>query len=227
MKIIKKKGSLWLICLLVIAGIFLISIYVPGLAKKKPVSNRISKNKYEVGRLFVDAEKREICLNGRVAKTKGWVQFLFYAHGYRWLEEESAIIIDADLASLQTAIALLDWKLWQRLWDKRSRDEDIKVTLNWGNGNTVLATKLLKKANEICFSDLIFVGSPYFDEIVIGEGFSGPCNRCPLFTLEKKVLRKEFIRPFGNSGYFLDEDLMPPKGASLKITITLAEKIDG
>ena len=216
-----------MICLLIIAGVFLISTYVPGLAEEEPISNKTSKSKYEIDHLFIDTEKREIHLTGRVVKTKGWVQSLFYVYGYKWLEKESAIIIDADLSSLQTAIALLDWKLWQRLWEKRSRDEDIKVTLNWENRNNILATKLLKEANDICFFDLIFVGSPYFDEIVIGEGFSGPCSRCPLFTLEEKALRKEFIRLSGKSGYFLNEDLMPPKGTSLKITITLAEKTDG
>ena len=227
MKIVKRRRSLCLICLLIIAGVFLVSAYVPSLAEEEPVSNKTSKSKYEIDHLFVDTEKREIHLTGRVVKTKGWVQSLFYAHGYKWLKKESAIIIDADLSSLQTAIALLDWKLWQRLWEKRSRDEDIEVTLNWEDRNNILASKLLKEANDICFFDLIFVGSPYFDEIVIGEGFSGPCSRCPLFALEEKALRKEFIRLSGKSGYFLNEDLMPPKGTSLKITITLAEKTDG
>ncbi len=227
MKIVRKKRNLWLICLLVIAGTFLISGYVPGLAKKKPLSYKALKNEYEIGGLLVDAKKGEIHLTGQVVNHQGWVQFLFYAPGYKWLKEESAIVIDADLSSLQTALALLDWKLWHRLWEKRSRDEDIKVTLNWENGNNILATKLLKKANDIRFSDLIFVGSPYFDEAVLGGGFSGPCNRCPLFTLEEKALRKQFIRPSGKSGYFLDENLMPPKGTYLKITIKLPEKIDG
>ena len=215
-----------MICLLIISGVFLISTYVPGLAEEEPVSNKTSKSKYEIDHLFVDTEKREIHLTGTVVKTKGWVQSLFYAYGYKWLKKESAIIIDADLSSLQTAIALLDWKLWQRLWEKRSRNEDVKVTLKWENGNNILATKLLEEADDICFFDLIFVGSPYFDEIVIGEGFSGPCSRCPLFALEEKALREEFIRPSGKSGYFVNEDLIPPKGTSLKITIILAEKTD-
>jgi len=227
MKIVRKKRNLWLICLLVIAGTFLISSCVYGLPKKEPLSYKALKNKYEIGGLLVDAEKGEIHLTGRVVNHKGWVQFLFYASGYKWLKEESAIVIDADLSSLQTALALLDWKLWHRLWEKKSRDEDIKVTLNWENGNNILATKLLKKANDIRFSDLIFVGSPYFDEAVLGGGFSGPCSRCPLFTLEEKALRKQFTRPSGKSGYFLDENLMPPKGTYLKITIKLPEKIDG
>ena len=224
MKVVNKKMNLWLIFLLGIVGIFLISDSVCGIAKKEPLSIKSSKNRYQIGGLLVDPEKREIHSTGRVAKREGWVQFLFYAHGYRWLKEESAIIIDADLSSLQTAIALLDWKLWQRLWEKKARDEDIKVKLNWENGNNILATKLLKKSDDICFSDLIFIGSPYFDEAVLGGRFSGPCSRCPLFTLEERALRKEFIRPSGKSGYFLDEDLMPPKGSCLKITIKLPEK---
>jgi len=227
MKIVRKKRNLWLICLLVIAGTFLVSSCVYGLPKKEPLSYKASENKYEIDGLLVDTEKDEIHLIGRVVNHQGWVQFLFYAPGYKWLKEESAIIIDADLSSLQTALALLDWKLWQRLWEKRSRNEDIKVTLNWENGDSFLATKLLKKANDIQFSDLIFVGSPYFDEAVLGGGFSGPCSRCPLFTLEEKALRKQFTRPSGKSGYFLDENLMPPKGTHLKITIKLPEKIDG
>ena len=227
MKIVRKKRNLWLICLLVIAGTFLISGYVPALAKKEPLSYKPSENEYEIGGLLVDAKKGEIHLTGRVVNHKGWVQFLFYASGYKWLKEESAIVIDADLSSLQTALALLDWKLWQRLWEKRSRDEDIKVTLNWENGNNILATKLLKTNDDIQFSNLIFVGSPYFDEAVLGGGFSGPCSRCPLFTLEEKALRKQFMRPSGKSGYFLDENLMLPKGTYLKITIKLPEKIDG
>ncbi|MFQ6065689.1 MAG: hypothetical protein ACE5K3_00235 [bacterium] len=222
MKIVKR--SLWLICLLAIAGIFLASGYVCGRPSREPLSNKISKNTYEIGRLLVDVEKRKIHLTGRVVRTKGWVQFLFYAPGYLWLKEESAIIIDADLSSLQTAMALLDWKLWQQLWEKRSRDGDVKVKLNWENGNSVLAPKLLKKADDTGFSDLIFVGSPYFDEAVLGGRFSGPCSLCPLFTLEERALRKEFIRPSGKSGYFLDEDSMPPKGISLKITIELGRE---
>ncbi len=226
MKIVNKSRNLWLICLLFIAGIFLISGYVCDLPKKESASYKPSKNKYEIGRLYVDTEKSEIHCTGQVVKSKGWVQFLFYAHGYKWLKEESAIIIDADLSSLQTAIALLDWKLWQRLWEKKNRADDIKVKLSWRNRNSILATKLLKKDGDIRFSDLIFVGSPYFDETVIGGGFSGPCSRCPLFTLEEKVLRKQFIRPSKKSGYFLDEDLIPPEGTYLKITIKLPEEID-
>ncbi|TET93275.1 hypothetical protein E3J33_02230, partial [Candidatus Aerophobetes bacterium] len=103
MKIVRKKRNLWLICLLVIAGTFLISSCVYGLPKKEPLSYKALKNKYEIGGLLVDAEKGEIHLTGRVVNHKGWVQFLFYAPGYKWLKEESAIVIDADLSSLQTA----------------------------------------------------------------------------------------------------------------------------
>ena len=224
MRILRNKRNARVICLLAVAPVLLMSGPTFGLAKKEPVCREISQDKYEIGPLFVDAEKREIHLTGRVMKREGWVQFLFYCHGYRWLEEESAIIVDADLIFLQTAIALLDWELWHGLWEKKVRDGDIKVKLNWRNGKSIPATQLLKDGDGVQFSELIFLGSPYFDEAVLGEAFSGSCSLCPLYALEEKALRKEFVRPSGKSGYFLDENLMPPNGTYLKITIGLGKE---
>jgi hypothetical protein len=51
---------------------------------------------------------------------KGGGPYLLYAHGYGWLEEESAIVTDARLADVQKAIALLDWKLWDDLWFRKT-----------------------------------------------------------------------------------------------------------
>jgi len=52
MKIVRKKRNLWLICLLSIAGIFLISSCVYGLPKKEPLSYKALKNEYEIGGLL-------------------------------------------------------------------------------------------------------------------------------------------------------------------------------
>jgi len=223
-RILRNKRNAWLICLLAVVTIFLVSESTSSLTKKEPVCREISQDKYEIGPLFVDAEKREIHLTGQVMKREGWVQFLFYCRGYRWLEEESALIIDADLIFLQTAIALLDWELWDGLWEKKVRDEDIRVKLNWKNGKSILATQLVKDGDDVQFSDLIFLGSPYFDEAVLGEIFGGSCSLCPLYSLEEKALRKEFVRPSGKSGYFLNKDLMPPRGTYLEITIGLEKE---
>ncbi len=224
MRILRNKRNAWVICLLAVVPVLLMSGPTFSLARKEPACREISQDKYEIGPLFVDAEKREIHLTGRVMKREGWVQFLFYCHGYRWLEEESAIIIDADLIFLQTAIALLDWKLWHGLWEKKVRHEDIRVKLNWKSRTSILATQLVKDGDGVQFSDLIFLGSPYFDEAVLGEAFSGSCSLCPLYSLEEKALRKEFVRPSGKSGYFLNEDLMPPTGTYLKITFRLEKE---
>jgi hypothetical protein len=174
---------------------------------------------YKIGNINVDTEKREIELYGTVQKNKEWVQFLFYAKGYKWLKDECAIVLDTDLGSLQNAIALLDWRLWQKLWQERTRDENIKVTLNWDDKEKIKPDNLIKTNDKTGFVDLIFLGSPYFDQIVLGSTFSGPCSSCPLFTLEETALRKLFVRPSGKSGYILNTEKMPPVGTKVMIKI--------
>ena len=175
---------------------------------------------YKLGDVLVDTRKGEIRFAGRVRKDKGWVQFLLYAQGYKWLEEESAIVADARLADIQKAIALLDWKLWDDLWFRREVENEPSLLIEW-SGKRVEARELAMAEDPLGIRDLIFLGSPYFDPIVLQESALVDCSQCPYLRLEQEALREEFERESGESGYELDPARMPPQGTEVTIILQI------
>ncbi|HIC94100.1 MAG TPA: hypothetical protein EYP09_07610 [Anaerolineae bacterium] len=177
-------------------------------------------NVYKLGNVIVDTRGGEIRFAGRVRKDEGRVQFLLYAHGYKWLEEESAIVADARLADIQKAIALLDWKLWDDLWFRRKMENEPSLLIEW-KGRRVEARELTMAEDPLGIGDLIFLGSPYFDPIVLQESALVDCSQCPYLRLEQEVLREEFERESGKSGYELNPARMPPEGADVTIILQI------
>ncbi|MBU4047668.1 hypothetical protein KKB01_04240, partial [bacterium] len=103
----KETKNLLIIFLLLIIGtvsVIYYNLYIQNNKIKKGetvipeiIQERAEENIYRIGNIVIDKNKEEMYFTGRVAKTKGWVQFLIYAYGYKWLEEEAAIISDARL----------------------------------------------------------------------------------------------------------------------------------
>lgn len=189
--------------------------------KKSTQSKEIEKRKYKIGDVFVDTAKREIRYKGKVHKDNGWVQFLIHMQGYKWLKEESAIISDVNLQDVQNAIALLDWKLWDDIWYRKNtaRTKKVNIFVKWNN--TENNARNLVHADDYLFpQDIIFLGSPYFDSVVV-ENKAIDCKNCPIFPIEKKVLKKSFRRKSGQSGYKLNSKKMPPKNSDVTIIIKI------
>jgi len=144
---------------------------------------------------------------------------LLYLQGYKWLEEESAIVSQANLLDLQQAIALLDWKLWDDLWYRKKGGEQLSMSLQWEEGEDlkkVQAREVINTRDALGIEDLVFLGSPYFDPMVLGSSSWTDCTICPLFPLEQKMLREEFRRESGQSGYEVN---LPPEGTRVTVII--------
>lgn len=215
-----KEKSLIYILLLIVALLITINL----IQHEKRYISKETKDMYEMGDIRVNTKTREIHFTGKVYKNEGWVQFLLYAHGYKWLKEESAIVCGAKLADLQKAIAMLDYKIWDDLWfgRKTKRTKKLVLLLEWKEGGLLKRSEvgeLVKTADPLWMQDLIFLGSPYFDGIALEASPATDCARCPIFSMEQKVLKEEFKRESGQSGYELNSSLLPPKGTEVTIII--------
>ena len=177
---------------------------------------------YQLGDIVVDAVKGEIQFRAQVQKREGWVQHLVYLHGYKWLKEESAITADAKLADLQKAIALLNWRLWDKLWYKKVKSRELAIFIKW-NEKEVIAQELVRAEDTLGIEDLIFLGSPYFDHIALEASPGVDCRLCPVFPLEEKALRESFIRESGQSGYELNSERMSSQGTEVTIIMRLSK----
>lgn len=171
----------------------------------------------------VRRSENSVSFSGVVTRDKGWVQFLIYAPGYKWLEQECAITAMTSLASVQCAIADLDWKVWEDLWAQGKRVFGIDV---WITHNEIRyrAQDLVSASEDLCLKDLMFVGSPYFDTVALDPKSAGICASCPLYPVEQDLLRQEAIRESGRSGYDLIHERMPPTGARVEITVRLRQR---
>jgi len=195
------------------------------------IQDSIEENIYRIGNIVIDKNKEEIYFSGRIAKNTGWIQFLIYVAGYKWLENESAIISDARLKDLQLSLALLDWKYWDEFYYmKRGEEidfdtEDIELLLRWKVDNEL---KTIKAKETIIIRDtpdylklpgLIFLGYPLFDPIVLDSESPTNCVSCPFFPVEEKTLRQLFKRKSGESGYEINTEVMPPINSEIDIII--------
>ncbi len=188
--------------------------------KEEGARIRAQTGVYKIGDVIVDEDRGKIQFAGQVYKDRGRVQFLVYAHGYKWLKEESAIIASIKLIDLQRAIALLDWKLWDDLCYRKESEKTkhLLLFLKW-DGKEIAAKEVVTSEDALGIGDFIFLGSPYFDPIALEASPSVDCAKCPIFPLEEKALRKEFEKPSGQSGYQLNSQLMPPEGTQVTIII--------
>jgi len=234
----KETKNLLIVFLLLIMGTVSVIFYNLYLQNKKIetstseiIQDSIEENIYRIGNIVIDKNKEEIYFSGRIAKNTGWIQFLIYVAGYKWLENESAIISDARLKDLQLSLALLDWKYWDEFYYmKRGEEidfdtEDIELLLRWKVDNEL---KTIKAKETIIIRDtpdylklpgLIFLGYPLFDPIVLDSESPTNCVGCPFFPVEEKTLRQLFKRKSGESGYEINTEVMPPINSEIDIII--------
>ncbi|GAG60815.1 unnamed protein product [marine sediment metagenome] len=237
----KETKNLLIIFLLLIMGtisVIYYNFYIQNNKIKKGetvapeiIQERAEENIYRIGNIVIDKNKEEIYFTGRVAKRKGWVQFLIYADGYKWLEEEAAIISDARLKDLQLSLALLDWKYWDEFYYMKRGEEidfeidEMELLLRWKEDNkfkTIKAreTIIIKEATDyLKLPGLIFLGYPFFDSIVLNGETHTSCLGCPFFPMEEKTLRQLFRRNSGESGYEINPEVMPPLNTKINIII--------
>ncbi len=173
---------------------------------------------YKIGGITVDTEKNQIHFRAKIFKLAGWVQHLIYLEGYKWLRKESAIISEAKLIDLQRAIALLDWKLRDKLRYKKVENHKLPVSIGW-NGKEITGQELVLTEDKLEIGDFMFLGFSYFDQAALKSPVHMDCRFCPLFPLEEKVLREEFKRESGQSGYELNTLLFPPKETEVTVII--------
>jgi len=239
----KETKNLLLIFLLLIIGtvsVIFYNLYLQNNKNKEkemviPEATQeiIEENIYRIGNIIIDKNKEEILFSGKVAKSTGWVQFLIYVDGYKWLEDDTAIIADANLKDLQLSLALLDWKYWNDFYyEEKAENTDIKTPetkwelfIQWREGNKL---KIIK-SNEIVTTkgkkDLlklhhfIFLGNPIFDQIVLSNEPANSCQGCPFFPVEEKTLRQLFKRKSGESGYEINPEVIPPLNTEINIII--------
>lgn len=178
------------------------------------VWNLCKKSKvYRIGEICVDTLKKEIRFKGEVLRDTGYFYFLIYVSGYKWLREKCAIISDVKLSDLQNAIALLNWRLWDSLWTGKERDR-FDIFIKCG-GKEINAKEIVDADLE--FADMIFLGSPYFDPVVLGESATN-CTDCPLLPREIEFIEKEILK--GKKGFKIKGDFLK-RGKKVEIRIKL------
>jgi hypothetical protein len=184
------------------------------------------------GDVVVDPGAREIRFDGDVRQHEGWVRFAVCLQGYRWLEEEAAVLSSAHLTDLQKAIALLDWQLWDRLWHRETTGHEVDVVFEWP-GRRVNVNDLLQLPYRLGIGDLVFLGSPLFDPLFMARcaqtvvcAALNQRAQCPLYFLQESVNDK-FTRASGDAGYWLDGDRWPPPGTRVSVVIRVPEPTGG
>jgi hypothetical protein len=176
------------------------------------------------GDVSVCKENSEIRFYATVKKDVGWVQHLLYLHGYQWLEEQSAIVSDARLPELQHGIAVLDWELWDELWQGIDSDRAFDVRVYFEHeGKRVKANSLVNTDDEIHAGDIVFLGCPYFDAVALGTIAEVDCVLCPVFPLEQEALHERFVRENGESGYEINVREMFDRGSKVEVIIKIPE----
>jgi len=235
----ETKNSLIILLLLIIGIVSVIfyNLYFQNKSKKietptsEIIQGKIEENIYRLGNIVIDKNKEEIHFSGRVAKNAGWVQFLIYVAGYKWLEKETAIISGAQLKNLQLSLAFLDWKYWDEFYYIRRGEEidfeteEMELLLVWKEDNKFKTIKaqdaiIIRKTEDyLKLPGFIFLGSPLFDLTVLDGKSHTSCLSCPFFPVEEKTLRQSFKRKSGESGYEINTEVIPPLNTEINIII--------
>lgn len=176
------------------------------------------------GDVTVFKTNSEIRFYATVKKAEGWVQHLLYVQGYQWLEEQSAIVSQARLPQLQHAFAVLDWELWDELWQGIDSDRAFDVRVYFEHeGKRVKANSLVNTDDKIHAGDIVFLGCPYFDAVALGTIAEVDCALCPVFPLEQEALQERFVRENGESGYEINVREMFDSGSKVEVIIKIPE----
>ena len=200
-------------------------IYYELFYKDKIVGERPEKE-YILGTIEVSHEEGVIRFPAKVMKNSGDAMFVLYVQGYRWMEKESAIVSGARLQDLQFSLASLNWQDWDDLWNRKKTEETAKYKLfvAWtkdGKNFRKQATELVQAKGEkdLYLWDLVFLGSPAFDDYITDDSAYGECSRCPVFDIEKKTILGLLGDKKEEVGYNINSDNMPPQGSEVVIEI--------
>ncbi len=109
--------------------------------------------------------------------------------------------------------------MWDDIW-YRKRRQKLNIFIRYKD-EEIPALSLILSRDRLHPEDIIFFGSPYFDEVVFNTAKGVDCTRCPIYPLEKKVLKKLFCRKSGEMGYKLNSKVFPPVGEKVTVIIRL------
>lgn len=177
---------------------------------------------WRFGLVRVDRNVRTVSFPATVARRSGSVSFLIYVRGYKWLKDECAIVSAAELADVQTALAALDWRLWDFLWTGGAEGEappqTPRIEVIWQGGHCN-ARRLIADPEGLGARDLLFFGSPALDPMVLGADAQQTCESCPLLPLERAHLREAFKQAGRGERCELNAELMPERGTEVTVII--------
>ncbi len=183
---------------------------------------KAGEEQYRLGEVLVDLESGEAVFPAEVRANADEVRFLANLRGYLWLDEESALVSPARLLDLQQALALLDWEFWEEyrlslLEGRPVPDGGFTLRLSWEENGEIRDEAVGWSGRENP-AELIFLGSPYFDEFVLGAS-PADCRACPLFPLEKEAIDRLQSRSGLASSFTVPEGALPPPGTAVTVTI--------
>lgn len=142
-----------------------------------------TKQKTIFSRIEVDKNNKTIIFEAKLNLTNTEKYFLFYFQGYPWMKDYCIFVSSCELKELQTALATIDWKLWDNIYANRvSPKLEIKVLEDnkWKNLFEFIEFKNFNTYQTI------FWGSPIYDNIVLRNTHRNfLCQGCNLLPLEQ------------------------------------------
>jgi len=197
-------------------------LYLPGCAPQIKDHAQGDDSVIVFGEVVVYKDLAKLRFGAVVRQEEGWVQHLLAVDGYQWLEEQAALVSSAALSDVQKGLALLDWKLWDDLWQgvDSQRALEVQVFVRYEGQDSPVHTLALAD-DALYIGDLIFLGCPYFDAVALSADTPVLCNLCPIFPLEQAALSKRFVRTNNASGYKINAQRMFPVGTRVELIIKL------
>jgi len=164
------------------------------------LSNCKQKQKNIFPTIYVSKENRFIIFDAMPNFSLKEKYFLFYFNGYPWLKDFCVFTTSSSLRELQTAFAMIDWQLWDKIYTKKFSPK-LKIEIYTGT-EWVSLDKVLKIKNFNSYQT-IFWGSPIYDNFVLERSYTtNKCVGCDLLPLEESLfldgltpLHYKFLKP--------------------------------
>ncbi len=166
-------------------------------------------NYTKINSFDVDKEKRTIVFTAMFNPECTQPYFLFYFHGYPWIKNFSLFISTYNLQDFQTAVALIDWQLWNKIYTEKFSPE-IKIKYlsdakeNWEEISNIV------KLEKFDTKQTVFWGSSAYDSIVLSQNYqTSKCHSCNLLPLEQGMflfglnhIKYKFVKPIKYNHYY-------------------------
>ncbi|MEN3014127.1 MAG: hypothetical protein ABDH23_05920 [Endomicrobiia bacterium] len=168
------------------------------------------KPKHIFSQIEVDRFNKTISFKAYLNDTPSEKYFIFYFQSYPWIRDYAIFCSSAPLKELQTALALIDWELWNKIYtNKFSPQMEIKIL----HENQWFLIHEIMKLKNLNTYQTIFWGLPGYDEVVLNDGYYvSRCSGCELLPLEQSLILGT-LQPLN---YKLIKNL---KGKEIKIKI--------